>query len=71
MTSNVITANPATKRPPTVDALNVGGKNAKMHEALLNGGDDRSHIEGIIARMREAGCSESTLALMRNPQPFL
>ena len=55
---------------PLGDAMNVAGKNAQMHEDLMAGGDDTMHVNGIIARMREAGCSESTLELMRTPQPL-
>lgn len=62
-------SNQHPNRPAEVDAMNVAGKNAQMHESLLAGGSDDRHIEGIIARMREAGCSESTLELMRTPQP--
>lgn len=62
--------NTIAKRPDDADAMNVGGKNSQMHESLLAGGDDRQHMDGIIARMREAGCAESTLELMRNPQPL-
>jgi hypothetical protein len=55
------------------DSMSVDGSNSALFEELMSDISPEAEAklrEGLIEQLRKAGCSEATLELMRNPQPF-